>query len=62
MAFPRLFLPGIDALVSDMKERSRRIATSSATTREALVATYILFGGGMAIGLAIAIWGIWNLR
>jgi len=24
--------------------------------------TYVLFGGVIAIGLAIAIWGIWNLR
>ncbi|SIT45814.1 conserved hypothetical protein [Paraburkholderia piptadeniae] len=24
--------------------------------------TYLLFGGVIAIALAIAIWGIWNLR
>ncbi|SAL84224.1 hypothetical protein AWB67_06624 [Caballeronia terrestris] len=27
-----------------------------------IVATYILFGGGMAIALAIGIWEIWNVR
>jgi hypothetical protein len=48
----------VEVFVANMKEPSRTIATS----REIIVETYILFGGGMAIGLAIAIWGIWNLK
>lgn len=47
-----------------LKEASRTI-TALLIQRyqsEVNVATYVLFFGGIAIALAIAIWGIWNLR
>ncbi|MGF6958303.1 hypothetical protein QFZ97_004233 [Paraburkholderia youngii] len=40
----------------------RLIAWLRLTILGVSVETYVLFGGVIAIGTAIAIWGIWNLR